>query len=114
MSKQETEEPELDIEALNDVYTDKSEMWDAIDYELESWLNRHPTFAEEFGFVDEGEERPRIFSHEFVDIFTGETPEIDSEWAFFVAWGYKEGIAEYTAELYERPNLPHESCESDE
>jgi hypothetical protein len=114
MSKEETEESELDIEALNDVYGDKLELWEAIDYELDSWLNRHPTFAEEFGFVDEGEGRPRIFSRRFADVFTGMTPEIQSEWAFLVAFGYKEGIAEYSAELHERTSLSQENHESDE
>jgi hypothetical protein len=114
MSKEETEKSELDIGALNDVYTEKSEMWEALDYKLESWLNRHPTFAEEFEFVVEGEDRPRIFSQQFADITIGQAPEIDSEWGFLALWGYKEGIAEYTAELNERTNLPHECHESEE
>jgi hypothetical protein len=108
MSEGDINQRETDIEGLNRVFSEYMEEWDAIDEALAEWLNRHPTFAKEFGFINEGRDQPRIDNYHLEELFTGGAPQMESESQFLVAWGYKKGIAQVTSALDGNTHVPHE------
>jgi hypothetical protein len=114
MSEENTNRREGDIEGLNHVFSEYMEEWDAIDEALADWLNRHPIFAKEFGFIEEGRDKPRIDNYRLADLFTGGPPQIESEAQFLVAWGYKRGIAQVTSALDGETHVPHGGYETEE
>lgn len=114
MSEGDINQREADIEGLNRVFSEYMEEWDAINETLADWLSRHPTFAKEFGFVDEGRDKPRIDNYRLEELFTGGGPQIESESQFLVAWGYKEGIARVASALDGNTNVPHQGYGQEE
>lgn len=103
---------EEDIEQLDEVFAKYMDVWDDLEYNLDDWLDRHPSYAAEEGFFDQGKGVPHILNHDLDHLLT-DNPEISSELHFLVVWGYKEGIADVVTELEEKTNVPHEEIDDE-
>lgn len=97
-----------DLEGLNRVYEKNKREWDCLEEMLGEWLEKHPVFREEIGFIDEGRDQANIYNYNVVgpSEFTGKG--ISSEWEALVAYGYKEGIADVTCDLDGQTGVLHE------
>jgi hypothetical protein len=114
MPEQLPETAETDIKGINRVFSEYMDKWDEVDDELVDWLDRHPNFCRELGFFKEGKNPPTVANYQFDDADSDNVPNIESEFEFLVAWGYRQGIAHVTSAIDGNVRVPHDGYEPDE
>jgi hypothetical protein len=94
-----------DLEGVTRVWRDQRETLDDLDDALGEFADGHPTFADEFGIYKT--QNGAVEARELEDATaTAGAAQIDSEWAFAVAWGYKEGVIDVVSALDGWTNVP--------
>lgn len=98
-----------DLANINRIYRSGWERVDAIDRKLGDFIEKHPTFRNEFFIYDEEsrEEKTTIECDAWKDIvYPNGRLEIDSEFAFAVAYGVKKTLAQTFGEVDGRTAVP--------
>lgn len=98
-----------DLEGVTRVWRDRRETLDDLDDALGEFVDGHPTFADEFGIYKT--RNGAVEARELEDATaTAGDAQIDSEWAFAVAWGYKEGVIDVVSALDGWTNVPFDEA----
>jgi len=87
-----------DLEGVTRVWRERHETVDDLNDALGEFVDGHPTFVDEFGIykTKDGSVEGRGFQD--ATAVSGDA-QIDSEWAFAVGWGYKEGVLDVISAL---------------
>lgn len=100
------EDHAADLEGLTRVWCERWQMLDDLDDALAEFADGHPVFADEFSvWEDGGHVKAREF--EAATAHRGQA-QIESEWGFAVAWGFKEGVLDVVSALDGWTDVPFE------
>ena len=94
-----------DLEGLTWVWRQYFDTVDDLDIVLGEFADGHPTFADEFDIHTLRDGTVVARGMEDATAFDG-PPQIDSEWAFAVAWGYREGVLDVATEIDGKTGVP--------
>lgn len=93
---------EDDIQRIGELYIEWTDVWEELDREMAEWLERHPVFRYQLGFIDEGgAERPSVANYQ-IDHVEGkdlDELEIESEWELAITFGYREAVADIVSSI---------------
>lgn len=93
------------LEEFERIYDDIDDHLDEIDAELAEFIDRHPTFAEEFAMYDESPDYPEPSPRsDRLDDLDGTNP-IQSEWACVLKYGYRLALVDTLGKMSIRTDL---------
>jgi len=98
-----------DLEGVTRVWRERQETLDDLNDALAEFADGHPTFADEFGIYITRDGAVEARGLEDATATAGDA-QIDSEWAFAVAWGYKEGVIDVVSAIDGRTGVPFDEA----
>jgi len=100
-----------DLKGVNHVWDSQQESLDEIDDKLAEFHDKHPIFAREMILYDSGGSKPTIESSQLEKALPRHGVQIDSEWRFAAAYGYREGVMDVISALDGWTNVPFDELE---
>lgn len=98
-----------DLEGVTRVWGGRQETLDDLDDALAEFVDGHPTFADEFGIYTTRNGAVEARGLEDATATAGNA-QIDSEWAFAAAWGYKEGVIDVVSAIDGWTDVPFDEA----
>jgi len=99
-----------DLEDVTRVWREHRDTVNALDDALAEFAGGHPTFADEFVIHETYDGCVEAREFQEATATCGDI-QIGSEWAFAVAWGYKEGVLDVVSALNGRTDVPFDDVD---